>query len=114
MANVTVTIHTDRTEYNPNQLVSQGDTVFFQLDNGGQEVDVYFDQPSYLVGAPAPLTVGLQGASVTVSENAPMGAIHFTVQPTTQGSQAAVIKQQGEAVTGELDVTTEPPAPPKE
>lgn len=118
MANITVTVSTTaQPVYVPNQDVTQGDTVSFQLASGSPDCDVYFEHPSLLEGASDdPLYVGSQGASMTVSERAPKGPIRFSVGPHGQGPSLAKRRFGGEleSANGELDVTTEPPTPPKE
>jgi hypothetical protein len=105
--------------------VTQKETVHFKLGEGVEELDLYFDHPSRLVGSPNPLHVGRNDdARVIIAEDAPKGIIHYSDRPYVErppqqanprGGQTSPRPPRGEhdVVTGGLDVTTEPPPPPK-
>ncbi len=99
--------------------VTQGETVHFKLGEGVEELDLYFDHPSSLVGSPNPLHVGrTDGASVVIAADAPKGIINYGdrpygERPPEQANPKSPPKGGGDVVTGGLDVTTEPPPPPK-
>ena len=110
MAQVPITINSNG--LNPSKSpVSKGDSVHFQLGTGVTGAVVTFDEASvnkveFLVGS-NPLSVdSQQGAQVRVKDAAE-GAIIFTAEPTVEQGARKVPWEEGEAVNGELDVTTE-------
>lgn len=122
MGELTIQIAGDGTpSYPRGKTINPNDTVTFQLVNYTGEIEVTFDATNCCFTSADPLV--LNGASLatsnqqkTVSPDARSSPPEyiFWAGPPTEGSVRRVGPPEWEAKTGTLDVSTDPPPPPKE
>lgn len=120
MGDLTIEISSDGTpSYPRGNTVYPNDTVTFQLVGASGVVDVTFDPTSCCFTSSDPLALdsGSLAASQqqkTVSGDARAKQYLFWTNPPGQDSRAFRPPPHWETKTGTLDVSTDPPPPPKE